>query len=286
MAWCPQCKNEYKEGIKTCVDCGCDLVEQEQYDDLVPILFGDEEAKLEQLKKYLEYNNLQGVTLQYDEVERQYELFVREADKMQAVTMARVFLQQEALRELEEAEDMESEEMEEAESEEIEIQVRKENSGLYSSTTERAQENRTAAWTQLIVGGLGLLVMILGFLGVIPLKIGNPYMFYGVMGSLFLFFVVMGFVSMRSAKALAKTAESENSLKDAINAWYQQNLTAESVDAELGEDKDLPEEMLYFKRTQIIKDKLNHQFMNLDQVFLDHMIDNEIYDYIYTEKER
>lgn len=283
MAWCPQCKNEYKEGIKTCVDCGCDLVEQEQYNDLVPILFG-EEAKLERLKKYLEYNNLQGVTLQYDEAEQQYELFVREDDKMQAVTMARVFLQQEALRELEEADEEESDDAEEAE--EAQPEVKSGKPGMYTSSTVRAEENRTAAWTQLIVGGLGLLVMILGFLGVIPLKIGNPYMFYGVMCSLFLFFVIMGFVSMKSARALAKTAESENSLKDAINTWYQQNLTAESVDAELGEDEDLPEEMLYFKRTQIIKDKLNHQFMNLDQVFLDHMIDNEIYDYIYTGKER
>lgn len=284
MAWCPQCKNEYIEGIKTCVDCGCDLVEEEQYNDLAPILFG-EEAKLELLKKYLEYNNLEGVVLRYDETEQQYELFVREGDKMQAITMARVFLQQEALREQEEAE-MEEAETEETETEEAESEVKKVRTSLYSSSTERAEENRTAAWTQLIVGGLGLLVMILGLIGVIPLKIGNPYMFYGVMSALFLFFIVMGFVSMKSAKALAKSAESENSLKDAINTWYQQNLTAEAVDAELGEDADLPEEMLYFKRTQIIKDKLNHQFMNLDQVFLDHMIDNEIYDYIYTGKER
>mgnify|MGYP006910466739 CR=1 FL=1 len=26
MPWCPKCKNEYVDGVKTCVDCGCDLV--------------------------------------------------------------------------------------------------------------------------------------------------------------------------------------------------------------------------------------------------------------------
>ncbi len=269
MAWCPQCKNEYKEGIKTCADCGCDLVEEEQYGDLVPVLFGEEE-KLNSLKKYLEYNKLEGVTIKYDESEELHELYVRKADKGDALTMAKVFLQQEALREQEEQEQ----------------EAPKERPVFYSSSTERAEENRTSAWTQLIVGGVGLIVMILGMLGIIPLSLGNPYMFYGVLCSLFIFFIVMGIVSMKSAKSFAKKAECENSLKDAIKTWYQRNLTAEGIDAELGETEDMPEEMLFFKRTQIIKDKLNHQFMNLDQVFLEHFIDDEIYDYIYAEKER
>jgi len=274
MAWCPQCKNEYKEGIKTCVDCGCDLVENEQYDDLVPLLFGEED-RLELLKKYLEYNKLEGVAIRYDEADEQYELLVREGDKSKAYSMINVFMQQEVLRELKESK-----------GEETEQEKKCERPAVYSSSSQNAEENRSSAWAQLLVGSIGLLFLILCILDIIPLNIGNSYLFYGGMGCLFVFFIWMGMVCLRRAKVFDKRAESENSLKDAITAWYQQNLTAEGLDAELSEEDDLPEEMLYFKRAQIIKDKLNHQFVNLDQVFLEHMIDNEIYDYIYAEKER
>ena len=31
--WCPKCRNEYREGITKCADCGCDLVDSlDEYD--------------------------------------------------------------------------------------------------------------------------------------------------------------------------------------------------------------------------------------------------------------
>jgi predicted amidophosphoribosyltransferase len=30
MAWCPKCKNEYREGITVCPDCGEALVSEEE----------------------------------------------------------------------------------------------------------------------------------------------------------------------------------------------------------------------------------------------------------------
>lgn len=68
----------------------------------------------------------------------------------------------------------------------------------------KAEENRSSAWVLLVVGILGMLVMILGITGVLPLNIGNPYMFYGVMSAVFILFIVMGVVSMRNAKLFEK----------------------------------------------------------------------------------
>lgn len=36
MPWCPKCKNEYKEGIKICADCGCELVSEEKRKSPLP----------------------------------------------------------------------------------------------------------------------------------------------------------------------------------------------------------------------------------------------------------
>lgn len=299
MAWCPKCKMEYREGVTVCADCGCELVAQEQYDDLVPLTLGDEE-QLNRLKKYLEYNHLKGVTVKQEE-DGVFMLYVRDGDKGPATTMGRVFMQQEYLRAMEEAEQNGSEEevLEPVEHNPNHVpglpsainppdKSREKYSGeatVYRNSNERAEENRSSAWTLLVVGAIGLVCMILGIAGVIPFKLGNPYMFYGVMGSVFLLFIVMGLVTMKHAKVFAKEAESENTLRDAMTEWYRENLKKETLDAEIGADEDIPEELLYFRRIELIKEKFNYQFLNLDQVFLEHFIDEEVYDAVYSEEE-
>lgn len=44
----------------------------------------------------------------------------------------------------------------------------------------------------------------------------------------------------------------------------------------------VPEEEWYFRRVALIKAVLNRQFVNLDQEFLDHFVD-DMYDTIFPE---
>lgn len=283
MAWCPKCKNEYREGITVCADCGCDLIVGQQYDDLTPLTFGEKEI-MESLKKYLEYNDLKGVTVSQSEEGDDYELYVRKDEKSTAVTLAGVFLQQEALRRVEEMQMQEEEDEEETAGPAGIFMGQKSSASMtttYRKSAEQAEENRSSAWILLIVGVLGLAAMILGIVGVIPFRMGNAYLFYGVMTFMFVLFIVSGIVSMKNAKIFDKKAESENTLRDEMLKWCKENLSAEAVDAELEQEEELPEEMLYFKRVQYIKDRLNHQFMNLEQEFLDSLIDEVIYDSIF-----
>ena len=43
MPWCPKCKNEYVDGVKTCVDCGCDLVGSLEEMEKEGLIFGTQE---------------------------------------------------------------------------------------------------------------------------------------------------------------------------------------------------------------------------------------------------
>ena len=296
MAWCPKCKNEYREGIKVCAECGCELVEENELYSMTPLVFGEEQQMLS-LKDFLEYNKIANVEIRYDESDSVYEILVRDKDMQRAQKISKVFMEQQAIEKLKEtqecgldeeylepdAEDFEFEPDEEADADEAKTQA-KESTRPYVNSEEQAEENRSSAWTLLIVGGVGMIFIILGILGIIPLKLGNPYMFYGVMSAVFILFLVMGAVSFKNAKLFAKKAESENSLKDSLLKWCKENLTAEKVDGQIEDAAEMAEEMLYFKRYEIIKKMMNHQFMNLDQGFLDRLIDEVVYDMVFEQK--
>lgn len=293
MAWCPKCKNEYREGINVCPDCGEPLVGEEELTDWISVLFGEQD-EMEKLRDFLTYNGIQKNKITFDETEQVYELFVDAREEKQAKTIARVFLEQQEKKRKENAAEEEAA-VDEFLMPETEKSPEEANPGAllgaasaqggltYMDSGAKAEENRSSAWVLLVVGILGMLFMILGITGVLPLNIGNPYMFYGVMSAVFILFIVMGVVSMRNAKIFEKKAESENSLVDTLLGWSEDNLTAEKIDAQIENAADTPAEALYYKRFEVIRGQMNHQFMNLDQQMLENLIDTKIYEQIFPD---
>lgn len=286
MPWCPKCKSEYREGFTVCADCGCELVQEEQTDERVTLTFGDEEQMMA-LEAFLKSNQILGVELRQDESDGLCELLVDRKSKQKALSVMQVFIVQENHR-LEEARkatggQVDAEAAEEQLREAAAARRAFRNGPLYQDSSQRADENRSSAWVLLFVGVLGLIVVILGIAGILPLNLGNPYLFYGVMGAIFVLFLVAGVVSMKNAKIFAGKAESENSLRSTMLEWCRQNLDGQEIDREIGIGDD-SEEVRYFNRTAYLKDRLNHQFVNLDQDFLDQFIDNQVYGMVFDGK--
>ena len=152
----------------------------------------------------------------------------------------------------------------------------------YKDNAERANENKSSAMILIVLGGIGLIAVGLGAAGLLPINIGNAVLFYGVMGALFLFFFISGFVSLKNAKKYRQMAESENSVRNTILEWCRDNLRAEEIDhiTKAAEEQD---EVKYFKRYAYIRYAISQQFLNLEEGFLDNLIEETIYDSLFHD---
>lgn len=153
--------------------------------------------------------------------------------------------------------------------------------GVYQSNIKKAEENRSSAYMLMIIGGIGLIIVILFLLGIINIALfaSNKYMVCGGMGFLFAVFFVMGVISLKSSKTFEQRAKEENNLTTEMKKWCEENMTAAVIDEIYSADKDElaagedSEEVKYFKRTERMREMINHQFVNLDEGFLDAFID-------------
>lgn len=185
--------------------------------------------------------------------------------------------------ETEAPEEMSVEEEAVATEEEEEAQAPRERISLYVSSAARAEDNKSSAYTLLIIGSIGLVLVILMIMGVIPFFSNSTtkVLTYVVMGALFGIFIIMGIVSFRNAAKFARKAAFEEELSGEMHKWAKEQLTKEKIDAMLApEDLNLPEELLYFKRAEKCRQCLESQYMNLEEGFLEHFIE-EIYPEIF-----
>lgn len=311
MPWCPNCRNEYVEGIKVCADCGAALVEDLNEAISNPLIFGDKE-QMERLKKFLTYNKLKTARVSEDEEEGVYELYVDDEERQKASMAVKVFLQQEAEAAKEAGEkagkkgsalyaNMASYEIADEDGNADEEHAKEENDekavngdghaktsayrGIYQDSAKRAEENRSSGYMLMIIGGIGLMAVVLIFVDVIklPAAMFNKVMVCSVMGALFLLFFIMGILSIKSSKSLAQKAESESSLTSEIRTWCEKNMTAENVDDALFLQEEPSEEIKYFRRVERMKGMIAYQFMNLDEGFLDSFVD-DYYPVIFERK--
>ena len=158
-------------------------------------------------------------------------------------------------------------------------------SGVYVNNAEKAEENRTSAYTLLLAGSVGLIVVILFFFDVLPIYVGtvNKYIISGVMGAMFVLFLVMGTVSMKNSRMLAGKARKENNLTLEIKKWCSAHVSRETIDSSLALEQELSEELKYFARCERMKALIQNQFMNLDEGYLDRFID-EMYHEIFEDE--
>lgn len=279
MAWCPLCKNEYREGVVECSECHVPLV-NELKEGRRAIYF-DTEEKLEKIVKFFIVNDIKTASIHYDEKEEISELYVSEADESRAKKVLRVFIKEE---EKEDGTQSKSEE------ETVKEMVHpKQPAGAFVSKRHKAEDHKSSAYVLIFVGIVGIVALVLIEGGIIPLSLPatTKYMSYFLMGALFLAFLVMGIFSVKSYKKLAGEAATEEDeienarkwLRDTITKDYLQNKIADNViEQEEANDK---EETIYFVRTEYIAEAIRSQFSHFDEILVEQLADDyysEVYE--------
>ncbi len=281
MPWCPKCGNEYRAGISTCADCGVALVEELEVERVL-LSVSQAQEELDKVKEFLETHKIDSIEIRFLEEQKMYGLFVPTKSHKQANRLMEIYMMELKKRRKEEAG-----EQEEEEEEQPKAPVRA--TSVYQDSSAKAKDNKNSAFLLLFVGIAGLVICLLGIFDAVPLLVmrgTTKYMTYGTMSALFVLFIAMGFTSMKSYRVFSQKAEKENNLRDSIEKWALDNLKKEDLDAELqamSMGGHVSEEEMYFRRAALLKRKINNQFMNLDEAFLDNLTD-EIYDDIF-EKE-
>ena len=153
---------------------------------------------------------------------------------------------------------------------------------VYVSKESKKEETKSTAYSFLLVSVFGFIALILFATGVLPVHVADymNIMLCIVMGVMLLIFFVIGIVSLRQLKTLGTQAEKENDLSSEIISWFTSTYSAKDIDESM--DEEVFDQDLYFKRYEIMTRFLSKQYPDLEETFLDHLVE-ELYGNLFEE---
>ena len=157
--------------------------------------------------------------------------------------------------------------------------------GVYEGASDKAENFKSGAYTLLTAGIVGLVVVGLLACDLLPihLTLFSKVATCLVMGTMFIAFIVMGASSYKSYRKHATQAVAESQLKEELVKYCQERLNRELIDQTASVLETESDETAYFKRSAAMKQLISENFLNLDEEYLDHFID-EMYGQIYPNE--
>jgi len=140
----------------------------------------------------------------------------------------------------------------------------------YTSARSKHSETKSSAWTFLVVGGIGFLVITLALVGVITLPL-NVFSL-AIMEAMFLIFLVIAAISFKNAMKMLDDISKEDDLETRVKAWMKENLSAEELTS--GLEEDTSDEMKYFMVSEIIRERLMQAFPEVDDAYAEEATEN------------
>ena len=265
MPFCPKCKNEYRKGFTECHECKIPLVESLDEADEMQIkpkrVFDvNDERSYEFLDQYKEDDEEEEVSeiVSYSDLTFSEKQFQKneEDDDDDLEVVAPISEQMMCQRQIAEA-------------------IRKQSS--YVDKKQKIEDYKSSGFVLTLVGGVGLVALVLLYLGIIPGFSGlkSNYMFMGVMLVMFIVFIIAGIVSFAQIKTIILEAEADDDLISRVNQFFDEYLTVEKLAKEVVCGKKDTEEELYFKRTEYMTRVLLQKFPEMNESLREKIIDDK-----------
>ncbi len=146
----------------------------------------------------------------------------------------------------------------------------------YTSAQEKYAETKSSAWTFLILGAAGFLIVTLSLLGILSLPLNTFAL--AMLEIMFVSFLAIAFLSFRNAGNMSSAILQENDLDARIREWAAAHLDPEELAA--GLELDISEEMKYFTVSEEIRRRIMTAFPEVDDSYAEELTErfyNELY---------
>ena len=146
------------------------------------------------------------------------------------------------------------------------------------------EDMKSTAYSFILVGAAGIILMLLIFAGIVPLQFA-AYMkgIMGVvMGGMFLLFLLIGVRSYLQLGGLKIQVQKELAQTEAAKSWFFDHYSAPDIDHKAAVRGDEPLQQKYFQRTSFLLQTLKEQFPDYEEAFLDYLAE-QFYEELFPQ---
>lgn len=251
MSFCPICKIEYREGFEYCSDCKVKLV------DKLPVEINEEVPNIEETTENI--SNADTMAIE---------------DMIDSNVMEILNLTPDRLTELKDNPPTE-EELIQLKRFIYEQRKLEEDKEKFVSKKEKVSDYKSSGITLLILGSLGLIYVILAFLGVLPFVhlSGYSYVIYSIVGVVFAILIYFGISSLAKVKSTKAEALKEDAQINDVRDFFDKTMTSEFIDSDLQLTED--DNLNFFMRNEKMKAVLKSNYPELKEGFIEELIDEK-----------
>lgn len=292
MPWCPNCRTEYEEGVEVCADCGATLVDElPEEKNLAAVAYIQEEELAHKLVDYLDYSKIEA-EIEYSDEQQAFAVLVDEKQLEEAKTAFRAFYTIETRNSMADAikfdaevlESIPEEEMSDEEKEAVAKAVLAEQvykpAEVYVTKEDEGKDMFSTAITFLGFAAALLIFLVLNVLDIITWFNNVPSLI--MLAAMAIGCCLVGINAIKRSRRAEIASVEEKKLTESLNGWLDENIS--DADFAVLEGEEVSEEVLYLKRTDIIRAKFLASFSELDENYADALIE-DFYDRYFEEAE-